>query len=73
MSRNLVILPTGLCDRLAKAAPLAAGEAALSRSLSQKANAKDRIRTETLKIDRRNPGLKIGQGRIDLKLALEKK
>jgi len=55
------------------AAPLAAGEAALLRSLSQKKNAKDRIRKGILKIDHRNPGLKIGEGRIDLMLALDKK
>jgi len=55
------------------AAPLAAGEAALLRSFRQKENAKDRIRSGTRRIDHRNPGFKLGQGRIDLKLAVDKK
>jgi subtilisin family serine protease len=47
-------------------APLAAGEAALLRSLGAKDNAKDRIKGKTHKIDQANPGVKMGQGRIDL-------
>jgi subtilisin family serine protease len=55
------------------AAPLAAGEAALLRSLGQKENAKDRIKQGTHKVDQLNAGFKLGQGRIDLKVALGKK
>jgi subtilisin family serine protease len=55
------------------AAPLAAGEAALLRSLGQKENAKDRIKHGTHKIDHLNQGFKVGQGRIDLNVALQKK
>jgi subtilisin family serine protease len=51
-------------------APLAAGEAALLRSLGQKQNAKDRIKGKTHKIDQVNPGVKMGQGRIDLLFAI---
>jgi subtilisin family serine protease len=51
-------------------APLAAGEAALLRSLGPKQNAKDRIKGRTHKIDQVNPGVKMGQGRIDLMLAI---
>jgi len=55
------------------ASPIVAGEAALLRSLLQKENMKDRIRKNVIKIDHRNPGWKMGEGRIDLRLALEKK
>lgn len=55
------------------AAPIAAGEAALLRSLRQKKNFKDKIKKGIVKIDRRNPGKKMGEGRIDLQLALEEK
>jgi subtilisin family serine protease len=55
------------------ASPIVAGEAALLRSLLQKENMKDRIRKNVIKIDHRNPGCKMGEGRIDLRLALEKK
>jgi subtilisin family serine protease len=51
-------------------APLAAGEAALLRSLDRKNDTKDRVRSKIRKIDQQNPGVKIGQGRIDLNLAL---
>ena len=43
------------------------------RSLLQKENMKDRIRKNVIKIDHRNPGWKMGEGRIDIRLALEKK
>ena len=55
------------------AAPIAAGEAALLRSFLQKQNVKDRIRGAIVKIDTRNPGRKMGQGRIDVQLAIDKK
>jgi subtilisin family serine protease len=55
------------------AAPLVAGEAALLRSLIQKQNVKDPIKKGTVKIDHRNPGRKLGEGRIDLMLGLSKK
>jgi subtilisin family serine protease len=55
------------------AAPIAAGEAALLRSLGQKDNAKDRIKGTAHKIDQANQGFKMGQGRIDLNMALDKK
>jgi Subtilisin-like serine proteases len=55
------------------ASPIVAGEAALLRSLLQKENMKDRIRKNVIKIDHRNPGWKMGEGRIDIRLALEKK
>jgi subtilisin family serine protease len=52
-------------------APIAAGEAALVRSLNQKQNAKDKVRGRIHKIDQVNPGVKMGQGRVDLNLALQ--
>jgi subtilisin family serine protease len=54
-------------------APLAAGEAALLRSVGQKDHSKDKIKGGSHKIDQVNPGVKMGQGRIDLKEALAKK
>jgi subtilisin family serine protease len=51
-------------------APLAAGEAALVRSLSIKINEKDRVRGRTHKIDQLNPGFGMGTGRIDVNAAL---
>jgi subtilisin family serine protease len=54
-------------------APIVAGEAALIRALSTKHNAKDPIRNGTIKIDQRNPGKKLGQGRISLPLGLNNK
>jgi subtilisin family serine protease len=54
-------------------AAIVSAEAALLRSFSQKENYKDRIKKNVVKIDHRNPGVKIGEGRIDLRLALEKK
>jgi subtilisin family serine protease len=55
------------------AAPIAAGEAALLRSFRPKENVKHKIRKAIQKIDHRNPGRKIGEGRIDLDLALKEK
>ncbi len=53
-------------------APLAAGEAALLRSsLGVKKNQKDQIKGKIHKIDQINPGVKLGQGRIDFNLALD--
>src|SRR5438445_12684622 len=54
-------------------APLVAGEAALLRSFRQKENVKDPIKKGIVKIDHRNPGRKMGEGRIDLQRALDKK
>jgi subtilisin family serine protease len=51
-------------------APLAAGEAALVRSISVKINEKDRVRGRIHKIDQLNPGVGLGAGRIDLNAAL---
>jgi hypothetical protein len=53
------------------AAPIVAGEAALMRAMTQKQNNKDRVKNSTIKIDQRNPGVTLGQGRVDLSLALE--
>jgi hypothetical protein len=53
------------------AAPIVAGEAALMRSMTQKQNNRDRIKNGVIKIDQRNPGIPLGQGRIDLSLAVE--
>jgi subtilisin family serine protease len=53
------------------AAPIVAGEAAVLRAFQQKQNVKDKIRHGTIKIDQRNPGRKLGDGRIDLPLALQ--
>jgi len=55
------------------AAPIVAGEAALLRAFRNKENVKDPIKKGTVKIDHRNPGRKMGEGRIDLPLALGKK
>jgi subtilisin family serine protease len=54
-------------------APMVSAEAALLRSIMQKQNFKDRIQKTVVKIDLRNPGFKLGQGRIDLLQALTKK
>ncbi len=54
------------------AAPIVAGEAALVRSFRLKENVKDPIRKGTIKIDHRNPGRKMGEGRINVPLALDK-
>ena len=54
-------------------APIVSGEAALIRSILVKQNFKDRIQKTVVKIDLRNPGFKLGQGRIDLLQALTKK
>jgi subtilisin family serine protease len=53
--------------------PLAAGEAALIRALTVKRNQKDRIRNGIHKIDQVNPGVGLGQGRIDLNVAINQK
>ena len=53
------------------AAPIVAGEAALMRAMTQKQNNRDRIKNSVIKIDQRNPGIPLGQGRIDLSLAVE--
>jgi len=53
-------------------APIVSAEAALLRSVAQKQNFKDRIRKGVIKIDHRNPGVHLGEGRIDLLLAVEK-
>ena len=53
-------------------APLVAGEAALLRSFRQKENVKDPIKKGTVKIDHRNPGLKMGEGRIMVPWAVGK-
>ena len=55
------------------AAPIVAGEAALVRSFRKKENVKDPIKKGTVKIDHRNPGRKMGEGRVSLPLALDKK
>jgi subtilisin family serine protease len=55
------------------AAPIVAGEAALLQSFRQKENVKNPIKKSTIKIDHRNPGRKMGEGRISLPLALEGK
>jgi subtilisin family serine protease len=51
-------------------APLAAGEAALVSARSAKINEKDRVRGRIHKIDQLNPGVGLGNGRIDLNAAL---
>jgi subtilisin family serine protease len=53
------------------ASPIVAGEAALLRSFHEKKSAKDRLRKATHKIDHINPGIKLGEGRIDLMQALD--
>jgi subtilisin family serine protease len=55
------------------AAPIVAGEAALLKSFRQKEDVKKWIEKGIVKIDHRNPGRKMGQGRIDLRMALEEK
>jgi subtilisin family serine protease len=55
------------------AAPLVAGEAAVLRSFRLKQNVKDPIKKGTIKIDQRNPGRKMGEGRISVPLALDRK
>jgi subtilisin family serine protease len=55
------------------AAPLVSGEAALLLSYRQKQNVKDPIKKGTIKIDQRNPGRKMGEGRISVPAALDKK
>ena len=54
-------------------APIVAAEAALLLDFSRSGNIEDRIRKGTIKIDQRNPGWKLGDGRVDLILGLEKK
>ena len=54
------------------AAPLVAGEAALLRSFLLKEDVDGQIKKGTIKIDHRNPGRKLGDGRISLPLALDK-
>ena len=54
-------------------APIVAGEAALLREVQEKQNVKDPIKKATRKIDHRNPGLKLGEGRVDVLLAIERK
>ena len=53
-------------------APIVAGEAALLREIQEKQNVKDPIRKATRKIDHRNPGPKLGEGRVDVLLAIER-
>jgi subtilisin family serine protease len=53
--------------------PIVAAEAALLRDVRQKENVKDPIKKGTVKIDHRNPGLKLGEGRVDIGMALRRK
>jgi subtilisin family serine protease len=55
------------------AAPIVAAEAALLRDITRKENIEGLIKKGTVDIDNRNPGYKLGDGRVDLTLALQKK